>query len=239
MTSSDFDELGGAVSKRALKIYWLVDVSISMSGDKIATVNRAIKAVIPDIQSEAEDNPTVKTYARVMKFSNGAQWHTSETEIEKFQWIDLFVDGRTDTGAALKLMAQELTIEKMGKRAIPPVIILMSDGDANDDYDAGLNILLQQRWAAKSVRIAIAIGDDANISELSKFCSSKEIPPLEAKKASDLIRYIKWASTEVPKSVSNSVINNSTSNVHIPQPPQQQVTIGGNNQSIWDGDVIF
>jgi len=234
-----FDELGEPVSKRALKVYWLVDVSGSMSGDKIATVNRAIRECIKPMQNEAEDNPEAQMYVRAMKFSSGAQWHTAETKIEDFQWYDLDIDGWTDTGAALKLMAQELTIEKMGERALPPVIILMSDGEATDDYVGGINALLSQRWGSKTVRIAIAIGSDANISELSKFCSNpKENPPLVADRASDLIRFIKWASTQVPKAVSNSVINNSNASTNIGVPPSPQVTIGTNNQGPWD-DPIF
>jgi len=240
MASTGFDELGGKVSKRALKIYWLVDVSGSMAGDKIATVNRAIRACIDPLKDAAEDNHEAQMYVRAMKFSTGAEWHTSETEIEKFVWYDLDIDGWTDTGAALRLMGKELS--NFGQRALPPVIILMSDGEATDDYEGGINELLSHRWGKKAVRIAIAIGDDANIAELSKFCSNpKEVPPLEAHTAKELVRYIKWASVEVSKSVSNSVIttSNSNSNVTLPPPPQPQVTISGSApDSDWD-DQIF
>jgi len=245
MSSIGFDDIGGAVSKRALKIFWLVDVSGSMDGDKIATVNRAIRACIDPLLREAEDNPEAQMYVRAMKFSIGAQWHTNETKIEDFEWHDLIADGWTDTGAALKLMAQELSIERMGQRALPPVIILMSDGEATDNYDEGIKELISQRWGPKTVRIAIAIGTDANVDELSKFCSNpKETPPLVADKASTLIKYIKWASTQVPKAVTNSVIRNKDSEtdssleIQLPPPPQPHVTIAGNDQDDWD-DAIF
>ena len=241
MSNIGFDELGGTVSKRALKIYWLVDVSSSMSGNKINTVNQAIRDCIKPLIAAADDNHEAQMYVRAMTFSHGAQWQTSETKIEDFRWSDLKTNSITDTGAALRLMAQELTMEKMGKRALPPVIILMSDGRATDDYEGGINELLSHRWGKKSIRIAIAIGNNANVSELSKFCSNpKENFPLVADRASDLVRYIKWASVEVSKSVSNSVITNSNSdaNVNLPPPPQKQVTIGGSDQN--DGDnVIF
>jgi uncharacterized protein YegL len=238
MSNIGFDEIGGAVSKRTLKIYWLVDVSKSMTGSKIDTVNRAIRSCIKPLIDAVDDNHEAQMYVRAMKFSYGAQWHTNETKIEDFQWLDLECYSITDTGAAMKLMAQELTIEKMGQRALPPVIILLSDGRATDDYEGGIKELISHRWGTKAVRIAIAIGNDANISELSKFCSNpKENPPLVADKATDLVRYIKWASVEVSKSVSNSVITtaNSNANVNIPPPPQQQITIGGNDQD----DLIF
>ena len=210
-----------------------------MYGDKIATVNRAIKAVIPELQDAADENPEIQMFVRAMKFGSGAQWHTNETKIADFKWHDLSVSGVTDMGAALKLMSQELTPEKMGQRAIPPVLILMSDGEATDDYDGGINALLGQKWAQKSVRIAIAIGSDANVDELTKFCSHpKENPPLVADRAADLIKFIKWASVEVSKSVSTSVIGSSNGGpVNIPTPPQPQVTIGASSQD--DDDDVW
>ena len=231
-----FDEIGSAVSKRALKIFWLVDTSHSMAGEKIATVNRAIKACIAPLRDAAEDNHEAKMYVRTMKFSVGASWHTEETGIEDFEWYDLSVNGYTETGAALRLMAKELTMEKMGSRALPPVIILMSDGESTDDYEGGLKELLSERWAQKAVRIAIAIGADANIAELTKFCSNPaENPPLVADKASELVAFIKWASVEVSKSVSHSVIGTSSGNVQLPPPPEKQVMIGAED----DEDDIF
>ena len=223
-----FDEIGSAVSKRDLKIYWLIDTSYSMNGEKIATVNRAIKACIAPLRDAAEDNPEANMVVRAMKFSVGAQWHTPETHIDNFVWYDLDTNGYTDTGAALKLMANELSMETMGNRALPPVIILMSDGEATDDYEAGLRALLDQRWGQKAVRIAIAIGNDANITELTKFCSGgAENPPLVADRASELVAYIKWASVEVSKSVSHSVIGAATSgNVQLPPQPEPQLMLG-------------
>jgi uncharacterized protein YegL len=158
-----------------------------MHGEKIATINRAIKSVIPLIQDEAADNPEIETCVRAMKFGSGAKWHTSETKVKDFKWYDVDAGGVTDTGTAMKLLAQELFVEKMGLRAIPPVIILMSDGCATDNYEGGLSVLLAERWSSKTVRIAIAIGDDADVDELSKFCS---------------LKFIKWASTVV-KTVSS------------------------------------
>ncbi|MDR1705937.1 MAG: VWA domain-containing protein, partial [Clostridiales bacterium] len=192
------------------------------------------------LKEAADDNHEAQMYVRAMKFSVGAQWHTVETKIEDFVWYDLDVNGWTDTGEAMKLMAQELSLEKMGQRALPPVIILISDGEATDDYEGGIAKLLAQRWAQKAVRIAIAIGSDANIPQLTKFCSNpQENPPLVADRASDLVRFIKWASVEVSKSVSNSVISgaNSSSNVNLPPPPQAQVTIGGDDDD--NDDDIF
>ena len=212
VSGNGFGEITHAISQRILKIYWLIDVSKSMQGAKIAAVNRAIKAAIPMLISEAEEQPTIQTRVRAMKFSSNAVWHTNEAKIEDFEWYDLDVEGLTSTGAALKLMAEELTVEKMGKRAIPPVLILMSDGEATDDYDGGLNVLLQQKWSKKAIRVAIAVGDDANIDELTKFCSNpNELPPILVSNTNEFVKALIWASVDVSKSVSISEIGGSGS----------------------------
>jgi len=238
MSNGDFVGIGGAPSKRNLKIYWLVDVSGSMAdGGKITELNRAIRVCIPELVTAAEDNVEIATFVRAMKFSNEATWHTGETKIADFKWNDLSAYGLTSTGAALRLLAEELDIEKMGKRNLPPVCILISDGDATDDYDAGISELLSIPWGKKSVRIAIAIGSEANIEQLAKFCSHKEIPPLLAQNAADLVNYIKWVSTSVTRGMTNSQIGGGSSdtNVQLPPPPAPTVVtnVDDSDPDVW------
>jgi uncharacterized protein YegL len=51
-------------------------------------------------------------------------------------------------------------------------------------------------WGKKAVRIAIAIGKDADLGVLEQFTGNKELV-LEAKNPQLLIKFIKWASTVV------------------------------------------
>jgi len=219
--SNDFAGIGESVQKRALKIYWIVDTSGSMSENgKITELNRAIRVCIPEIRDAAEENVEVETYLRALKFSNEALWHTGDTKVADFSWSDLAAGGLTATGAALRLLAEELDMDKMGRRNLPPVLILISDGEATDDYDGGIAELMRLPWGQKAVRIAIAIGADANTAQLQKFCSHKEIPPLRADNATDLLNYIKWISTEVVQGVSRSQIAQDNSvNVQLSPPP--------------------
>jgi len=227
--TNDFAGIGESVQKRALKIYFLTDVSGSMGENgKITELNRAIRVCIPEIRDAAEENVEVETYLRALKFSNEAVWHTGELKVADFSWTDLGAGGLTATGAALRLMAKELDVTAMGKRNLPPVLILISDGEATDDYDAAIDELMELPWGKKAVRIAIAIGADANVNQLSKFCSHKEIPPLRADNATDLLNYIKWISTEVVSGVSRSQIGQDTSvNVQLSAPPVPVAAAGG------------
>ena len=64
----------------------------------------------------------------------------------------------TDMGTALNLVAQQMKMPPMSDRALPPVLVLISDGQPTDDFQKGLDELMRQPWGKKAVRIAIAIG---------------------------------------------------------------------------------
>jgi uncharacterized protein YegL len=110
--------------------------------------------------------------------------------------------GNTDLGAALRMMAEALRIPPMTDRALPPVLVLVSDGQPTDEWEAGLQALMQQPWGKKSVRIAIAIGGDADLPVLKQFIGRGELEPLQANNPDALVRYIRWVSTAVLQSAS-------------------------------------
>lgn len=192
---------GGALASRPLHVIWAVDCSGSMYGEKIGTVNYAVQSVIPEMQRVAAENPHARMLVRTLQFSNGASWVTSDAiPVESFAWDDLKAKGLTDMGKAFDLLSEQLTIPPMSDRALPPVLVLLSDGQPTDDYKKSLNKLLSLPWGKKAVRIAISIGKDANDDVLMEFTGNRELV-LQANNAASLVDMIKWASTEVPKAV--------------------------------------
>ncbi len=109
----------------------------------------------------------------------------------------------TDMGAAMKLLAEELKMPPMPERALPPIAVLIADGQPTDDFQTGLQDLMKLPWAKKAVRLAIAIGEDADMRPLQDFIGHDEIKPLKAKNSEQLTRFIRWLSTVVLKEVSN------------------------------------
>lgn len=192
------------VAARPLQFMWIVDVSGSMSVDgKIQSLNQAIKDSIPAMRDVAEDNPFAEVFVRAVRFSSGAQWLVANpTPVRDFQWKDLSAEGVTDMGAALGLVADSLTVEQMGERGYPPVLVLISDGQPTDDYKSGIAKVMATNWGRKAVRLAIAIGADADLGALSAFVGDVERPVLKADNAESLTQYIKWVSTIVVQSVS-------------------------------------
>jgi uncharacterized protein YegL len=217
---------GGELATRPLHFIWMADCSGSMDVDgKIQSLNTAIKEAIPNMQAVADENPNAQVLVRAVRFSTGAQWHVSQpTEVADFRWEDLTAAGVTDMGKALSMVAEQLRIPPMVERALPPVLVLISDGQPTDDYASGLKALMDQPWGRKAVRIAIAIGEDADTEVLQKFIGNPEVKPLQANNPEALVKYIKWVSTAVLKSASAPVSQTSDSatpgmNVPIPMLP--------------------
>ena len=92
------------------------------------------------------------------------------------------------------MLAAQLTIPPMTDRALPPVIVLLSDGQPTDDYEKSLDKLLHLPWGRKAVRIAISIGQDADDDVLQQFTGNRELV-LQANNPQALVKMIKWAST--------------------------------------------
>ena len=222
---------GGALAKRPLQFIWIVDCSGSMQGKKIESLNLAIKESIKPMQDVADENPNAEVLVRVIKFSDGAQWHVSQpTEVHNFKWTGLDADGVTDMGKALTLLADALKLENMPQRGLPPVLVLVSDGQPTDDFNGGLKALMDQPWGTKAARIGVAIGEDADLDVLQKFIGNAEVKPLVASNVQDLVKKIKWASTVPLKAASNPAsrtkdTSGGGTNVQIPAPPSDAAPV--------------
>lgn len=200
---------GGELASRPLHFFWVVDCSGSMYGEKIGAVNHAIQSTIPDMVDAAHDNPNAQLLIRTLKFSTGASWVTTNpVDIENFAWQDLDAGGVTDLGKAFDMLAAQLTIPPMTDRALPPVIVLLSDGQPTDDYKKSLDKLLHLPWGKKAVRIAISIGQDADDDVLTQFTGNRELV-LQANNPQALVKMIKWASTAA------SIVSAPASKAHV------------------------
>jgi uncharacterized protein YegL len=79
----------------------------------------------------------------------------------------------------------------------------MSDGEPTDDWQGGLNILKQNNWFKAAVKVAVAIGDDANKEVLKAFTGTMEAV-LETHSAAMLKKMIKFVSVRASQVASKS-----------------------------------
>ena len=94
------------------------------------------------MKEAAAENPNAEVMVRAVKFSSGASWHVSNAvQVEQFDWVDLEANGVTDMGKALQLVAEQLDLDVMPQQGLPPVLVLLSDGQPTDDVSVGLREL--------------------------------------------------------------------------------------------------
>ena len=217
---------GGELATRPLHFIWVADCSTSMKNNgKMDALNQAIRNAIPHMIRVAEENPNADVMVRAISFASGAKWHVEEPKhIDEFRWTDLEPHGVTDMGKAFTLLSDALKMPPMTDRALPPVLVLITDGQPTDDYKNALKELLKQPWGKKAVRLGIGIGKAANDRVLKEFIDNDEIKVLQADNAEELVEYIKWVSTVVLKAASSPASQTEeavspASNVIIPEIP--------------------
>lgn len=165
------------VARKSMVMFFLIDTSGSMEGRSIAAVNDAMREVIPDIQDISNNNADAKIKLAVMSFSSGTNWETTEPqELDSYRWEDLEAGGVTEMGAAFKELNSKLDRnaflqDPAGVKM--PVIILISDGEPTDDFREGLNVLQQNKWYKRSIKVALGV-DDANMDVMKEFTGSCE-----------------------------------------------------------------
>lgn len=137
--------------------------------------------------------------------------------------------GNTNLGNALTKLSQQLRIPPMSDRALPPVLVLISDGIPTDDFKEGIQKVMEQPWGTKAIRLAIAIGQDVDTEALNAFIDNENIPVLQANNPESLVEYINWASTVAVQASSSPVVQgggDSSSHAALPAPPKPNVEVG-------------
>jgi len=166
------------VPRRTMVLFFVVDTSGSMSGAKIGTVNSAIEEVVPELQSISEENADAQIKVATLSFSTGATWvDSAPVAAENYRWNYLDANGVTDLGEACLQLNEKLSRNAFMNEvsgSFAPAIFLMSDGEPTDNYKHGLDKLKQNNWFKKAIKVAVAIGDDANTNVLADFTGNSE-----------------------------------------------------------------
>lgn len=198
------------IARRTMVLFFMVDTSGSMSGDKIGSVNDAIRETVPDLQDLSDSNPDAAIKVAVLQFDTDARWlYPQPIESADFRWNDLQVGGLTSFGYALAKLNEKLSKSQFLQEAagsFAPVIILLSDGGPTDNYSEDLEKIKKNNWFKHAIKIAIAIGNDANKNVLTEFTGNSEAV-IEVHNRSALKAIIKFVS------VTSSQVNSKSSGV--------------------------
>ena len=167
-----------SVPRRTMTLFFLIDTSGSMEGSKIGAVNDAVANVLPMLDEISAENPDAEIKVAALEFSSGVHWLYSEPKLASdFVWQDVKAGGLTSLGAACAELSSKLSRSgymQSASGSFAPAIILLSDGGPTDDFDSGLNKLKANNWFKAAIKIAIAIGDDADKDVLKQFAGNSE-----------------------------------------------------------------
>lgn len=185
-------------SARPLPVIVLADVSGSMTiNGKIIALNDAISEMIATFAEE--DDSRAEIHVSVVTFGGvAASVHKKLAPAENVTWEAMSANGRTPMGQAFTL-AKDMIENKdiIPSRAYRPTVVLVSDGVPTDDWEKPLKDLLTSERASKSMRLAMAIGEDADKKTLTAFLDDSKGRVFEAHEAREIKNFFRWVTMSV------------------------------------------
>lgn len=198
------------VIKRAKVIFFLIDTSGSMYGNKMGTLNETMKEVLEDVKDISRKNMHATIKLAVIDFSTHVKWITPDHAVsaDEFVWRDLEASGVTNLGEACLELSKKLSLDEYLKEKLGvflPSIVLLSDGEPTDDYYKGLEELRKNKMFNAATKAAIAIGKEAKTDILSEFTGNSEnvFTANNSSQLNDLIKFVTITLSQLSSKFSN------------------------------------
>lgn len=179
---------------RKLPVYLLIDISGSMSGSPIQSVNDGIRSLVAELQSDPLALETV--WLSLITFESSARVINQLTEIGDFVPPTLGTAGSTNLKAGIEVLLQQIKQEVKTQSATEkgdykPMIFLMTDGQPDSGWEAKAQELKATRYPV----IACAIGDGANVNVLKQI--TEGVVKISGSTPTSFKRYFKWVSQSI------------------------------------------
>ncbi|MCP5208446.1 MAG: VWA domain-containing protein [Hahellaceae bacterium] len=181
---------------KPLPVVLLLDVSSSMSGDKIENLNKAVEDMLDTFAQE--EKMETEILVSVITFGNQVELQVPYTKASQVEWQGLQANGMTPMGTALK-MAKAMIEDKetTPSRAYRPTVVLVSDGQPNDSWERPLEDFISEGRSSKCDRMAMAIGRDADETVLKRFIEGTPHDLFYAENAGQLHEFFKRVTMSV------------------------------------------
>jgi uncharacterized protein YegL len=207
------------VARRPLHLIIMGDCSGSMKGPKMQALNTALRAMLPHLLRWEREQLQAQLLVRILGFATEPRWHVPEpTPVAELnaRWRDLeYVRwGWTNMGPAFEaqgiaglVVGLAVTWYAVNLRAnahggaLRPAILLVTDGLPTDPprgFERGLAALNRHDAGRLSLRLAVAIGRDANSEPLDRF-RSRDAPVLIAETIDVIVDRLVAASIAVSR----------------------------------------
>lgn len=196
----DIETIDTILVKRAMVVFFIIDISGSMKGARIGAVNDAIRNLLPELKKREASNTNAEIRIAIMEFSSKANWRTLTPQpVSSFVYDDItYVNGATNFANAFNALDEKLSRKAFLNAAAgsyTPLIILLTDGKPSDIalYPEALNKLKANAWFQYSTKAGIAIEEGALSPECKKVLlefTGQEKMVLEAKNTHILTKQI-------------------------------------------------
>lgn len=209
---------------KPLPVILLLDVSSSMSGEKIDSLNKAVSDML-DTFAQEEKMETIILIS-IITFGNEVKLNVPYTKASKVKLEGLSANGMTPMGTALK-MAKTMIEDKetTPSRAYRPTVVLISDGQPNDSWERPLEDFISEGRSSKCDRMAMAIGEDADETVLKRFMEGTSHELFYAKNAWELHQFFQRVTMSVTMRIHSKNPN------MVPAPSMIKLESGNGNSS--------
>lgn len=187
---------------RPLPIFILADTSGSMQGDKINSLNLALREMLMALNDA--DDIRGRFQLSVISFGGDVKLVQPLADIGGLTLPELIAAGGTPMGQAFDTVREMIENKDIvSSRAYTPTIVLISDGmptDCTEEMYRNKNYsdwkplkdLNSEERSSKCQRLALGIGADADAEMLKAFIANPEIPVIKSKDASGITKFFKW-----------------------------------------------
>jgi uncharacterized protein YegL len=204
------------------------------AGGRIQALNTAIEETLPQLREDSLDHPQAHLFVRALTFADRPAWlNPAPVPVEQFRWerIQAMPQGLTELGSAVMELVPVMRELGQSGRGFAPVLVLVSDGKPTHAFgptlDEAMAALVAEPWGAASVRMAVGIGEDADLTALARFIDNPERQPLLASNQTDLVAMIQWASRQASRAAANPTSPETS-------PATQPIPSG----PVWDASTV-
>ena len=192
---------------RRLPIFFVLDVSESMIGEDLRSLEAGVGEIVNSLRGDAHALETV--HLSVLAFAGKARVLTPLMDLVSFYPPRLPVGSGTSLGAGLNLLMDELDKRVVRRSATQkgdyrPFVYLMTDGRPTDDVEPAI-----KRWAnyeKRAALVAVAIGDHADTSVLGRL--TPHVIMFNQRNPGDFEEMIRWVTASI--SVQSQAVDSGT-----------------------------
>lgn len=197
---------------RRLPVFFVLDCSESMVGDKIKKMEDGLQAIVGRLRTDPHALDTV--YISVIAFAGVAKTIAPLLEVASFYPPKLPLGGGTNLGEALQVLMNE--IDKSVIKTTPdqkgdwkPIVYLFTDGRPTSDPSDAID-RWNSKYANKATLIAVGLGKEADFSVLKRL--TENVLVFDDTQEGDFTKFVNWVTASVvahSKSVGEQIDENA------------------------------